>query len=139
MHKLVHNLTLCIVLYHLLVGCCWHHAHRSHEDYCGDAHRQACVADGERHLCDGAGEVHASAPSVPPVEHQHCHEGHCFFVVPAWDGLARWVGQVHWVATLNTACTTESLTPLADHFTRESPQQPIAAVRLHLLNQILLI
>lgn len=136
MRKIVHSLTLLLVLYHTLVGCCWHHAH-------GEG--QATRADSSHHVaCCGhshEGHDHGRDPSNPPDGNDSgCDHGPCVFLVPpTGDG----VGMTDQVAAGKGLCVDlfhGGILPADCCDISESPPPSGGPpLRLHLVNQILLI
>jgi hypothetical protein len=140
MHKLIHNMTMCIVLCHLLAGCCWHHAHAAEDEFWHHARGTMAAADAHT-VSDEHGECvdHRNDQPDSSGRRRTCHEGHCVFVVPVIDGTSRLVGQVSLLArpavtdvvSVPTSCALESC--------RRPLHKSGTPLRLHLLNQILLI
>ena len=138
MHKLVHNLALSMVLYHLLVGCCCHHAH-AHPKDSGSHHDELAVACCSHHdHSQREGEPSDPAHSSDR-EHGGCDDTRCVFVVPNPGGATRLVSQVNPLVLMSFA-PQPAAAALVTSLTREPPR-PAAALplRLHLWNQILLI
>ena len=147
MHKLVHNLALSMVLYHLMVGCCCHHAHA---DESGPHHDELAASCCSHHGHGHSGHGHSGhgpqsegEPSDPADgsdrEHGGCDDTRCVFVVPNAGGAIRLVGPVNPLALLGFA-PQPTAAVFATSFSRETPQPAVALpLRLHLLNQILLI
>ncbi|NLS92875.1 MAG: hypothetical protein GXX96_12035 [Planctomycetaceae bacterium] len=135
MHKTVHSLTMLLVLYHLLVGCCGHHAHTDSSNPRIEASRHTvCCGHGHREHNDGR----EPEPSGHPHE-SGCDGGVCHFVVPQADGGASLVVQ-------SAAANCLYFVPPAQEHLSSSylasappPSPGIAALRLHLVHQVLLI
>ncbi len=139
MHKLVHNLTMFVVLYHLLVGCCCHHAHGVDTGHWHDAGGSRCVsvADEERDShrdCD-----HHSGEPDSGGQRRGCHEEHCVFVVLVTDGATRLVGQSYFPTSPGATFTSVVFSSPVQQACRSLPHPCITPLRLHLMNQILLI
>jgi hypothetical protein len=123
--KLTHYLTLGALLTHLLLGCCWHHAH--------DNAPQVASADHDDHPC-GSHEQ----PGRRHHDPQQCQQGKCVFVRPSHDQLT---------CTPLGSCQAFALSaPNADLVAVRFPGHSLpptgahlGPLRLHLLNQILLI
>jgi len=80
MNKWVHNLTMLAVLYHLLVGCCWHHAHGEPR---AAARQTGCALDCPDSFHHGA--PHAADEPLADGSHEHqgaCENPRCTFVLP---------------------------------------------------------
>ncbi len=137
MYKLVHNLALSMVLYHLLVGCCCHHAHGNNSFPHHDELAATCCSHHDH--CDSSREKSNRSTNEPDREHGGCHDSQCVFVIPNPDSSARITSHVNPLVALGLAPQVTSrvyalCTP------RESRQPSVAEpMRLHLLHQILLI
>ena len=136
MQKSIHNLMMTVVLYHLLAGCCWHHAHAQPSNR-SDDNSLVSVCCGHNHAEHGHG--HESPSQRPQRQDGHCDSGKCCFVVPKTDGES---GAVDGTSALHAVCRDVSppIHPPAGRFSNQAP--PPAGIpphRLHLINQVLLI
>ena len=135
MHKIVHSLAIFLVLYHTLVGCCWHHAHAvPFPKPAASVSTAAC--------CDHSHDEPTGRPDSEGVPHhgdRGCDHGKCVFFVPPTDGSADQAEQV--------VPLSESFTGILRHAAILSrcrageapPPAGLPPLRLHLANQILLI
>ncbi len=135
MHKTVHTLTMLLMLYHVLVGCCWHHAHAesptSRAD--GSLNTACCGHDhGEHH--DGQ-----EPADRPHQQDGDCDDGMCFFVVPQADGGAELVDKPAPATGLCLDLHRQSRSSRGWPPNEAPPPSGIPPLRLHLVNQILLI
>lgn len=128
MQKIVHSLTMLLVLNHLLVGCCSHHGHAESIAM----HSMECGCHGD--------EEHQESSDSPRPRDGGCGEGNCYFVVPQTDGGAELVDRS---APVNGLC---GLLPNQGYAFRtnlasieDSPPCGVPPLRLHLANQVLLI
>jgi hypothetical protein len=134
---LLHNLSAAILVVHLVVGCCAHHAHdcpqtceARHSEGTGDDAGTPC--DGHSHNEQGQTNDHHHGPD-------ECRGVKCSFVRAANDTIAKAILQL---------CQAQ-VAPLLDDVSASpgilSEQHFFAAgrlllpVRLHLANQVLLI
>lgn len=135
MHKMVHSLTMLLVLYHTLVGCCWHHAHAAALSDRADVQVTASCCGHSHHEHDTGAEPADHSPR----DGRGCEHGRCVFLVPPVDGNAGIVdavarADVIWGdlpprGRLSSSVSTSELPPpvgLPPH-------------RLHLVNRVLLI
>ncbi len=84
----VPQISICVLLVHLLVGCCWHHAHTCDVNCCNQpaATARACACSShqtaERHGDDAREHGHGSTPAESEGDsHPHrCAGGHCTFL-----------------------------------------------------------
>jgi hypothetical protein len=132
MHKFVHSLTMLLVLYHLLVGCCWHHAHAESPE--PRVESASCTA------CCGHEHGNGREPAESPRPHEGgCEGGTCDFVVPQEDGGTE---LAHQSVPANGLCSDlprqERVLPDLPS-NAAPPPAGIPGLRLHLVNQILLI
>ncbi len=148
MHKLIHNLALFVVLYHLLVGCCWHHAHAVEPHNRDAATESACTdhavgkrVDGDCHGCphQQGHANHHSDQQRPGQSHRGCPNGHCVFVVPAVDGSVRLVDNVNPLANVVPHFVATGGPQIATAASAVTPPIVCSPLRLHLVYQILLI
>ncbi len=135
MHKLVHNLTMILVLYHVVVGCCWHHGHvESPAPSVGGPINTACCGHDHDGHHDGQN----------PADHSHqqggeCDDGMCFFVVPQVDGGAMAVDRPAFSINLGSNLSRQEGASPRCPLSEPPPPAGIPPLRLHLVNQILLI
>jgi hypothetical protein len=123
----VHIVATVAVAFHLVGGCCWHHAH-------ADAAEGGPVAQAD-HCCP-CGQ-HDDAPR--PADEGGCENGHCAFIAPQIGGACPSVAAGMLVQPLFVApiVTAPSLGEPFD----SSPSHPliVGSLRLHLLKQVLLV
>lgn len=135
MHKTVHSLTMLLVLYHLLVGCCGHHAH-------ADSRKASIEASPYTACCGHGHREHNDGQEPASSEHSHesgCDEDVCHFVVPQAGGGAVLAVQS---AAANCLCSVlPALEHLSSSYLASAPPPPagIPPLRLHLVHQVLLI
>lgn len=136
MRKIVHSLTLLLVLYHSLVGCCWHHAHGEEQAPRTDASDDVTCC-GHSHQ----GHDHGREPSEAPSRNDTgCEHGKCVFFVPPTADVAGIADSVATSNGLYSDVLQDGIVRSKCSDVRESP--PCSArppLRLHLVNQILLI
>ena len=170
MRNLVHRVTLIALVFHLVGGCCLHHAHAEcgachdeklvHADACvdgRDAHESHCQGCDVRHPsnhshnrdvsapceciadakapetgCPGCGGDHSTSHS-----HDHgCDVGECVFVIPDRDGEG--VQTLQAIAAAYALCAAEPASAPRYAFFEPGTACWPGAVRIHLLNQVLL-
>lgn len=137
MNKWVHNLTMLAVLYHLLVGCCWHHAHGEPR---AAARQTGCALDCPDSFHYGA--PHAADEPLADGSHEHqgaCENPRCTFVLPDPESvpdLASLIGRqtVGWADLATFDCNRPGPTIL-----ETPPPWSGPSLRLHLVIQALLI
>ncbi len=131
MHRIVHSLAMSLVLYHVLVGCCWHHAHAESAEPSGETLQSPTCC--QHHHEDGR----------EPADLPHPHDGgcdgeSCDFVVPHIDGPPQLDETA--VASLVDLDLASRIQPSSGALGSEIPPPGgLPPLRLHLLNQILLI
>lgn len=137
MFKLVHSLALLTVLYHMLVGCCCHHAH-AHQPVRSPQVAPATCCSGHHHQ-HGEAEKPADSPQQPARQPVHCHGKTCVFVLPTSVASDRLVGQTTWL--VDFCWVPPSVTvPVTTGFVADvGCFDPGLSVRIHLWHQILLI
>jgi hypothetical protein len=132
MHRIVHSLAACVVLLHILGGCCWHHAHAESTGCCEHSSHPAeanDLAEGDQD-CTGQGSHHSK---------DGCHEAGCVFVAPELRGVVIVVRSVQGLSgpcpdVFAAASTISGRDPLGVPPSGSGPP-----LRLHLLNQVLLV
>lgn len=78
MQRVVHSMTMAVVLVHMVCGCCWHHAHAEDDGSHHATAELACSHEVRPHCeCDMAGDQESE-----PCE--GCEEGTCDFVRAEW-------------------------------------------------------
>jgi len=116
-------LTLAALVLHMLLGCCWHHAH---------SWKECAAAEHHDHV---GGEPHQ--PTTPSHHQSRCQQGKCVFVRPSHEQF----DLAHcdrWPALALPA----SLAPVVEH---SAPRPlldlsgPLWPLRRHLMQQVLLI
>ena len=117
------------VVFHILGGCCWHHAHADCASCCEDEQRPA----GTNGRANGSStcEIHHSEDD--------CDEGDCAFIAAGSRSVVKAVGGLVASAVVytHTFVAASTTTP---HSARESPSPSSSPpLRLHLVNQVLLI
>jgi hypothetical protein len=136
MRKIVHSLTLLLVLYHTLVGCCWHHAHGEGQSTRPDAPEHvACCG----HSHEGHDHRHQSSEGSDGSDNG-CDHGQCEFLVPPTGDD---IGIADRLAADNGLCLVSfcgGILPSNGCDASESPPPSgPPPLRLHLVNQIFLI
>jgi hypothetical protein len=134
--RLVQGLAFAAVLFHAVGGCCCHHAHAEslacQTEAAHDCHRHADKGTcQENHGEDGR-----------PAEHRHgdgCGEGPCVFVVPESNGTLVYKPVLSPTAAIIQTDTTSLSSCLLDRFFGSPHARSSPPLRLHLLNQILLL
>lgn len=137
MKKIVHTLAMTVMLYHLLVGCCVHHAHSDTALWASEIQTATCC-----HHDHGRGD-HRQGHSLPhnsSGEPEGCKGAKCAFVVPPLDGrspLLQWGQDPGLTAPLAAghAIAPASTRPTLEHSLPGGPPP----VPLHLAHQVLLI
>jgi len=133
----MHNVAMYLVLTHMLVGCCWHHAHAEHVACCQE-HSDAVFfhrhEDGDHDTGDHDCPHHDS-----PCHQNGCDEGECVFVVPEVDTTVKLIDGGHPLAI----APMEPFSGGSAKYPSASPEAPPPSnpppLRLHLMNQVLLI
>ena len=136
MHRLTHILACVTVVLHMVVGCCWHHAHAARIGHCRESLQAVAYPSCDDH---GHGDHHA-CPGEPPHDHDHgCDTAPCVFVVPETGGTVR-IGTIQPLGFLPPDVdTARPTTHLAGH-RADAPQFRLRAdLRLHLVNQVFLL
>ena len=140
MRPLISLITAAAVLLHLGLGCCAHHTHASAGNECVIP---ASLADAAADHGHTHGHDHSvpdsNAPECPSDSHDGCHESHCSFLVTGKTTIA--------LDTLVTALTPSTLdtvfpqagTSSSTDWVSDTGDHLRLPVRLHLLNQVLLI
>ena len=137
MHILASNLTAVMLAAHALLGCCWHHGHRSEQ-----MHSPVASVASSSH-CE-AGDADGSSPAQHDCGTQHgersdCQGGPCLFIGPATQNIspsATYALQPL-VATLPPASLSASSAAIERSLLANEALLP--PVRLHLAHQVLLI
>lgn len=130
MVKPLHVLTVVMLTIHLMMGCCWHHAHGGHEG----------TPTSVDHL-----SATDAAPSCPDDLSNHgsrgCYEPPCSFVAsgrPVVNAMTvSWCSQAVLGVLLNDSSSTEDFSASSRRLL--AVDRPSLPVRLHLANQVLLI
>ena len=135
--KLFHSLSAAILVVHLMVGCCAHHAHDCPQTC--DARHPAETGDDSGSPCDrhshdeqGQSENHHHAP-------QECHGVKCLFVRTTNDTTAKAFAQpcqAQVAPLLDDALASLGILSEQHFF---STGRLLLPVRLHLAKQVLLI
>ena len=135
MQKMVHSLTMLLVLYHTLVGCCWHHAHAA-------VPSDRAVAEVNATCCGHSHSDHHGSQESGDHSHRDgngCEQARCVFLIPAadtgWDVFSSGghsgvpcAELPHHNVLASNAATSES-----------PPPSGLPPLRLHLVNRILLV
>lgn len=134
MNKLVHNLAMLAVLCHLLVGCCWHHAHA---EQTGALPQAGCASDcrsgqhEERHDADGSSAERSR-------EHKGvCDDRRCEFVLPDSDGEPDLIDFLAPAAAASADTASIDRPGVGVRPTESPPPHVGSPLRLHLAIQIL--
>ena len=137
MHIVVSNLTAVMLAAHTLLGCCWHHGHRS-EPMCS-----AVASAASSGHCE-AGDAHGPSPVQHDCGTQHggrhdCQGSPCMFIGPTTQSISPSA-----VCTLQPLVAT--LPPASLSAGGAAIERSLLAtgallppVRLHLAHQVLLI
>ena len=136
--SLLSNLTVAALLFHAMLGCCWHHAHQC---------QHALAAEHDEHVvaCNGGGECdeHATQPS-PADGDRHgdddCQTAPCTFVATqsnstAWDLLV----EHHDTAAVDAAIAAGNVEVCCGRGSPSFCAGRCMGLRLHLVNQVFLI
>lgn len=138
MRPIVSFITAAAFLLHMWLGCCAHHAHADDEANCHQHTRQLAAPADHSH----AGHDHEAGesqgqPTESPCPADGCDESHCVFLSVGKTDLAKTT-----TAALLPALASESIAAFFD----VPPTKLIDSggligppIRLHLLNQVLLI
>ncbi len=142
------NLTVAVLLVHMVIGCCWHHTHScgeacpeatsvSEESCRGHLHQGDRPADG----CSLPAEQRGHLSHRSPHSGQHACEGTiCVFLPP---NCRLQFSPPDWKGGWESASAPLALDlPQAKRFFLQTHTEPPAArlpLRAHLLNQVLLI
>lgn len=138
MQKFLHNLMMTSVFYHILVGCCWHHAHTEPLGECGsDQAVGACVGHSHDHPEHDEGQE--SPLERPPGQDSHCDGEQCCFVVPKPGGGARLADRTSSVDVVCRDATSLVQPPVGYLLNEGAPAAGIPTLRSHLMNQVFLI
>jgi len=128
MHALFHRLAMCAVLLHTLGGCCWHHVHAGH------SLGQVFAA------CDHAEDDDRDQPHHRPHhDPAGCHEPGCAFVVPEYRTFVALLARLQPLPSVSTDMSAAVSTALCRPELDAPPLAGRPSLRLHLLNQVLLI
>ena len=132
MHRLARILVTCTVLQHALLGCCWHHAHAERPGCCHDDSRPAATCDRSEHDHDCAcGHSHPNEAG--------CGEGRCVCVLRKPPSVAELLVGADPLADAGSHVPTSGLATGAVRPPQVLPSDSGPLLRLHLLNQILLV
>ncbi len=136
MRRFLCNLMMTSVLYHLVAGCCGHHAHAE----------PASVDAENSHVSVCCGHSHAEhdqghqPPSEPPQRpDSDCDRAKCYFVVPRMHDGSESVDKT---TVADVACreVAPRIHASAARLAVEAPPPTaLASPRLHLVNQVFLI
>lgn len=133
MHRLVASATACLLVLHMLLGCCWHHRLHGADDTASQhvvvSHQDCCEGHDEDHAPDQPGR---SAPS-------NCQHEQCTFTA---GNSARASAADDWyVAAFDALPTGAGLVLEGARPLRAVEVEPhgLSHVRLHLLYRSLLI
>ena len=136
MSGLLNNLSAAILVVHLVVGCCVHHAHDCPQT-CDAGHSEGMGDEGAP--CDG----HSHGEQGQTTDHHHgtdeCQGVKCAYVRTANDTIAKVLLQprlVHVTPVLDEDSVLQGV--FSEQHTLNSGRL-LLPVRLHLANQVLLI
>ncbi len=137
MSGLLNNLTAAILVVHLLVGCCAHHAHDCRQA-CDARHAQGMGHDAGA-PCDG----HSSGEPGQTTDHHHgsdeCQGGKCSYLRTANDTLAKAFLQPRLTHVTPILADDSALVGVFSEQPALASGRLLLPVRLHLANQVLLI
>jgi hypothetical protein len=125
MSRLFRILTAVVFAVHLMVGCCWHHAH-------------ACESEVDVHPAhEQCADSHDSGTNHSQHGPQDCQESQCSFVAAVSPSS-------HWLAQPSQACVgvltgQPSLVGAGSEQHCFTAGRLLLSVRLYLVNQVLLI
>jgi hypothetical protein len=136
MHRLTHILACVTVVLHVMGGCCWHHAHAACPGDCRESPQAVACRSCDDH---GHGDHHACT-GEHRHEHDHgCDAAPCVFVVPETGGPLQ-IAPVQPLAALPAVVhVTCPPTHVAAHPVNSPHFHLSAGLRLHLVNQVLLL
>jgi hypothetical protein len=128
-------LTAAMLAIHLMVGCCWHHAHAGDNKDCSSPARNDASHDGDQ--CPESGDGHSHHGP------QNCQGERCSFLAPAVSPNQAVGGSLTLSFQTVFMALPDDQLPLVGF----GPEQQLSlasgrlllAVRLHLANQVLLI
>jgi hypothetical protein len=136
MHRLTHILACVTVVLHIMGGCCWHHAHAACPgDCCESPQAVACRS------CDdqGHGDHHACPGEHPGKDDHGCDTAPCVFVVPETESPVKIAPAQPLGVLPPDVDTARPAIHVAAH-PAQAPQSRLGAgLRLHLVNQVLLL
>jgi len=136
MHRLTHIVAGVTVVFHMMGGCCLHHAHAACAGECRGAPQAV-----DCRSCDDHGHAdHYACPSERPQPHDHgCDTAPCVFVLPETQGVVR-IAPVEPLGSLPADVDARCpATQVAFHRADSWHPRLTGALRLHLLNQVLLL
>ena len=133
MQRIVHNLAMTVVLYHLLVGCCGHHAHWDiSTPTSDDLDAAACC-------CHEHGDDQRSHGEAPSQKGGGCDGVKCVFVAPQVEGRAHSVDQPPGASLVRLERAFRILPSPSEQAHEFPPPGGVPPIRLHLVLQVLLI
>jgi hypothetical protein len=130
MHRLVQTVATCMLMFHMIGGCCWHHDHAD------------CSGCGEETVC---GPLTGDRVDVSDVERDThtcqngCDEDECDFVLPGSRSVVKKVRVSLSVAVLTVPAIVVPSAVSPRHSLEGHLAGSSSPLRLHLLNQSLLI
>ena len=129
MHRFVHALAVCMVLFHLVGGCCWHHDHDECLRCCKDEGRTVATLD--RVVGDSDYEFHHC--------HTDCDEEDCAFAAARSRRVVTVAGNLLAWGIVNTEVLRATSDMAPCHSFDGPPPGSSPPLRLHLIHQIILV
>ena len=140
MHGVVSTLTAACLFVHMAVGCCWHPVPARAQASAavrttGRSHASCCRHTHERE------EGHSSTPTCPESPDYSCHEDNCSVVItsPQHEMTIKSLPSTFVVAPASATYAGQTLTQSSLLSICLAPWISGPPLRLHLLNQLLLI
>jgi hypothetical protein len=137
MHGFLSNLTATMLALHTVLGCCWHHGHRS-----APASSLACCVEASDG-CRGDRVPHASAATDSPGQshdgRHECQLGTCTFLGPAKENPHESPLQIHALPAMPVLCGDVSVCDAGGWQTFCPRDALLPSLRLHLMHRVLLI
>ncbi|MHB1036245.1 MAG: hypothetical protein ACYC35_15910 [Pirellulales bacterium] len=135
MNRLVSQLTVIMLLGHLVLGCCWHHAHAC-VPACGES-REAATEGCLEGLLESASNESIDQPCEQHHGRHVCQDNACVYLRTPVEN--EWEADHGSIATVGVPSPAAVLAPITlDHrAATSSPGAILPPIRLHLANQVL--
>ena len=131
MRAIFASVTAVCLAAHLLLGCCAHHAH---ESAASEGLAEACTSECEHTHDDGSSD-HSHDSGGP----SHCKGASCVFLTQDSKRSVSCASETWVMLAVLPSLPTTFQPVLAPDVTASSGDPPSSALRLHLLNRVLLI